>query len=143
MITEERSRLAAPCGIDCGNCSLYLCQYDPALKARLVSRGIAAEKLPCAGCRGVHGNCPVIGETCATYVCVAEKGVSFCFDCGEFPCAKLAPAADRAETLPHNLKVFNLCTIQRLGVEGFIAQSAELEKMYFKGKMKIGQGPQL
>ena len=100
MITVDRRRLAAPCGIDCGNCTLYLCKDDPALTARLVSRGIAAEKLPCAGCRGVQGNCPVIGETCATYVCVAEKGVGFCFECDEFPCAKLAPAADRAEPEP-------------------------------------------
>jgi hypothetical protein len=143
MTLTDRGQLVAPCGIDCGNCALYLSRYDPALMTRLVSRGIAAERLPCAGCRSVQGNCPVIGETCATYVCVAEKGVGFCFECGEFPCAKLNPAADRAETLPHNLKVFNLCAIRRLGVDAFAAQSAEIEKAYFKGKMKIGRGPQL
>jgi hypothetical protein len=143
VTTVDRSRLAAPCGIDCGNCALHLSGDDQALMVRLVSRGIAAEKLPCAGCRDVQGNCPVLGETCATYQCADQAGVTFCFECGEFPCAKLNPAADRAATLPHNLKVFNLCAIRRLGVDAFVAQSAEIERTYFDGKMAIGSGPQL
>jgi len=51
-------------------------------------------------------------------------------------------AADRATTLPHNLKVFNLCVIQRLGVDDFIKQSAEIKITYYQGKMSIGRGPQ-
>jgi hypothetical protein len=143
MTTIDRRQLVAPCGIDCGNCNLYLSRYDPALMARLIARGIPQDRLPCSGCRNVEGNCPVIGETCASYLCITEKGVGFCFECGGFPCAKLNPAANRAETLPHNVKVFNLCTIQRLGVDEFIQQSAAIEELYFKGKMIIGQGPQL
>ena len=143
MIATDRTHLVAYCGIDCGNSALYLSRYDEATMTRLLARGIPAEKLPCPGCRDVKGNCPVIGETCATYLCAVEKGVRYCFECAEFPCAKLNPAADRAEILPHNLKVFNLCAIQRLGVDGFVAQSAEIEKTYFKGKMVIGRGPQL
>lgn len=142
MTTVDRSRLVAPCGIDCGTCELYLSRDNPALMAYLVSKGIPAQKLPCAGCRDVAGNCPVIAETCATYVCATEKGAGFCYECGEFPCAKLTPAADRAETLPHNLKVFNLCVIQRAGVDQFVRQSAEIKKTYYQGKMKVGQGPQ-
>ncbi len=142
---EKNEALAAvgPCGINCGDCELHKAKDDQGLLEALVSKGIKRERLPCPGCRPVRGKCPVIGGTCRTYECVQQRRFDFCYECPDFPCDKLNPAADRADILPHNLKVFNLCTIQRLGVEGFIAQSAELEKMYFKGKMKIGKGPQL
>jgi len=143
MITSERINLVAPCGIDCGLCELYICRDNLSLRAYLVSRGIPDASLPCAGCRGVHGGCPVITGTCETYTCVHDKGVAFCFECGDFPCSKLNPAADRADVLPHNTKVFNLCTIQRLGVEGFVSVSPEIRRRYYKGKMRVGSGPQL
>jgi hypothetical protein len=143
MSSNERLHLVAACGIDCGNCSLYLCRNDAAMIERLAARGIPREKLPCSGCRRVEGRCPVIGAPCETYQCVNEKRVAFCFDCAEFPCSKLCPSSDRADVLPHNMKVFNLCTIQRTGVERFVKTSADLERLYFKGKMEIGKGPKL
>ena len=143
MNTNERINLVAPCGIDCGTCELYLCQHDEGLLNALVSKGIPKEILPCRGCRDMDGKCPVIGRQCATYVCVKEKDVDFCFHCRDFPCAKLHPSADRADVLPHNMKVFNLCIIQREGVEGFIDISGELKKKYYKGKMEIGKGPRV
>ncbi len=142
MSTQERINLVAPCGIDCGICELYVCRDNPQLSAYFVSKGIPQEKIPCPGCRNIGGNCPVIDSQCATYACAAGKDVDFCFRCGDFPCARLHPSADRADLLPHNLKVFNLCTIRRDGVEGFIEASAEIKRRYFKGKMKIGSGPQ-
>ncbi len=143
MQTKERMLLVAPCGIDCGTCELHLCKDNPELFAYLLSKGIPKEKLPCAGCREIKGKCPVIGEQCASYSCVIEKDVDFCFHCQNFPCSKLNPSADRADVLPHNLKVFNLCTIQREGVDGFIEISREIKKKYYKGTMEIGNGPQL
>jgi hypothetical protein len=143
MPTNERLRLVAACGIDCGNCSLNMCKDDPALLDRLVERGIPREKLPCAGCRDVSGDCPVISSKCETYECVGQKAVDFCYECSDFPCSKLCPSSQRADVLPHNLKVFNLCTIERVGVEGFVKLSGDLERLYFKGKMEIGKGPRL
>lgn len=142
MVTNERINLVAPCGIDCGTCELHLCKDNQELFAYLVAKGIPEEKLPCDGCRNIKGNCPVIGSKCATYACVTEKNVEFCTECGDYPCSKLQPSADRADVLPHNLKVFNLCTIQREGVEGFIELSREIKTKYYKGKMEIGKGPQ-
>ncbi len=142
MSLPERLHLVAPCGIDCGMCELYLCKDNQQLFDYLVSRGVPKEKLPCAGCRDIKGFCPVIGGECATYACVTDKNVEFCFECCDFPCSKLHPSADRADALPHNLKMFNLCTIQREGLEGFVALSSEIKKKYFKGKMEIGKGPQ-
>ena len=140
---NERLRLVAPCGIDCGLCELHMCKDNPRLLDHLLSRGIANERLPCAGCRSIEGACPVIGSTCETYVCVRGKGVEFCYQCGDFPCSKLAPSSDRANVLPHNMKTFNLCSIKRMGVEGFVQESVLIKQRYYEGKMEIGKGPKL
>jgi len=143
MTSPERLNLVAPCGIDCGICELFTCRDDVRLFSALTARGIPEEKLPCDGCRSNAGNCPVIKEECETYKCVMEKGVKFCFDCPEFPCVKLHPSSKRADVLPHNMKVFNLCTIKRDGVEAFVEKSSGIKKRYYAGIMEIGKGPQL
>lgn len=143
MINHERKALVAPCGIDCGICEANICRDNQQLLAYLTSRGIPGEKLPCKGCREEKGHCPVIAAQCETYVCATEKGIEFCYECSSFPCTKLQPSADRADVLPHNTKVFNLCTIQRAGIEGFIGKSSEIKERYYRGKMEVGKGPQM
>jgi hypothetical protein len=139
----EREKLVAPCGLDCGNCEFYLSKQNEQILEYLVSKGIPKAVLPCNGCRYADGKCPVMQTDCTTYSCAKSKGVAFCSDCKEFPCSMLNPAADRANSLPHNLKVFNLCTIKRDGVENFINQSGRIKLSYFKGKMIVGEGPVL
>ena len=143
MQTKERQNLVAPCGIDCGICELHACKDNPQLYNYLISTGIPKDKLPCAGCRSIEGNCPVINSKCETYICSLDKKVNFCYECSDFPCSKLNPAADRADILPHNTKVFNLCTIKRIGVEEFTIESAIIKQKYYKGKMAVGKGPQI
>ena len=143
MMSPERLNLVAPCGIDCGICELYTCRADARLFSVLTARGIPVEKIPCDGCRPIAGRCPIIKEDCETYKCVMEKKVEFCFECSEFPCVKLHPSSKRAEVLPHNMKVFNLCTIKRDGVEAFVEKSSGIKKRYYAGIMEIGKGPQI
>ena len=138
-----RAKLIAPCGLDCGVCELYLSRDDEKLMSALLSKGIPEEVLPCDGCRAIEGRCPVIHEKCATFECANENRISFCSQCNDFPCMKLAPAADRAEVLPHNIKLFNLCVIQSCGVEKLIERTLEIKQSYYKGKMEIGEGPKL
>ncbi len=138
-----RAKLIAPCGLDCGVCELYLSRDDEQLMSALLSKGIPKEVLPCDGCRAIEGRCPVIHEKCATFECANENRISFCSQCNDFPCMKLAPAADRAEVLPHNIKLFNLCIIQSYGVEKLIERTFEIKQSYYKGKIEIGEGPKL
>lgn len=140
---SERTDLVAPCGIDCGICEMYICKDNPQMLEYFLSKGYSKEVLPCKGCAAVKGKCPVHTTDCATYKCVKDKKVSICSECGDFPCGKLLPAADRANILPHNLKVFNLVTIQRIGLEEFTRVSSQFKELYYKGKMVIGAGPKL
>ncbi len=140
---ENRTKLIAPCGLDCSICGLYLSRNDEQLMDDLISKGIPKEVLPCDGCRAVEGGCPVIHGKCATFECANENRILFCSECNDFPCMKLAPAADKAEVLPHNTKLYNLCVIQRHGVEELIERVLEIKQSYFRGRMEIGEGPKL
>ena len=143
MKDSTRINMVAPCGIDCALCELYIAGQDEKLRQILLSKGIPAESIPCAGCRSVQGKCPVIRGECKTWQCVETRKVQYCYECPDFPCDKLHPSANRADVLPHNMKIYNLCTIKRIGVENFIIQSPGIKKRYYAGKMDIGNGPQL
>jgi hypothetical protein len=157
MSTTGENVLISPCGGHCGLCPFYLAKDDPALTEVVVSWGYQRDKLCCQGCRPSGGktpltNCtretlftdlPATGSTCATYACSVEHGVDFCYQCPEFPCTKLQPGRDMADTLPHNLKVFLLCCLKRQGLAEWLKHYEEIYKLYMDGKMVVGQGPQM
>jgi hypothetical protein len=136
--------LTAPCGLDCFNCPVFEGIITEETKQMLAKRwNIAPEKVPCKGCRAEKG-CRLHFNTCATLDCVMAKGVSFCFECDEFPCSKLQPAADGATVYPHNLKVFNLCRMKAIGVERWAQEeSLQIRNKYYQGKFVVGIGPML
>jgi hypothetical protein len=140
---NERENMVAPCGIDCGICEMHTCKDNPEMMKTFIGRGVPVDKIPCKGCRAIDGNCPVIPSKCDTLICIQNKGLDFCYECNDFPCNMLHPCSDRANILPHNLKVFNLCTIKNKGVDGFIKVSQDIKAKYYKGKMSVGKGPQI
>jgi len=138
----NQSELAAPCGLHCGMCPLYKALSDEKLRDTLAQRmNVPPERATCHGCRAVDGHCPVIGEQCATYVCAQEKGMNFCCDCLEFPCSKLLPCTDRAQSLPHNLKVYSLTLRKLKGEETWNQMIGKIYSLYYGGQIVIGRGP--
>lgn len=142
MKTADKKTLVAPCGIYCGDCGVYKVKDDPTLR-ELIPKSLNWNGVPCPGCRPIEGNCQYTDGICATYACVTEHNLDFCFECPEFPCTKLNPSADRANILPHNMKLFSLCCIKQQGLAKFIEKSPEVKQRYYGGKMVIGKGPQL
>jgi hypothetical protein len=95
------------------------------------------EKIKCEGCRNIEGNCEVLKNygfngQCKIYNCYTSKNIEFCYECNDFPCDLLHPLADRAEKFPHNLKVFNLCKIQKVGLNNWAQNFSKksFEKYY-------------
>jgi len=135
-------RLTAPCGLDCFNCRFFLAQEDQealaAVEELAGKYNLPVEKMLCQGCRDHHGRIPLqqhlFGEAhrCAAYECSQDKGLNFCGECQDFPCDHLHPYADKAGYLPHNLKVFNLCLINKMGLEKWAESKArEVREVYF------------
>jgi hypothetical protein len=135
-------QMTAPCGLDCFNCHFYLAHSDEGAMKTVEELseqyGVPVEIMLCNGCRQHDGQIPlqkhVFGEVhrCAAYECSKSKGMKLCGDCEEFPCDNLHPYTDRASELPHNIKVFNLCLINKMGLEHWAKSKAlEVRKTYF------------
>ena len=142
MMMDKR-KLTAPCGLDCFNCQIYEENLTSEMAEMIhVKMGVPKEEIGCEGCRqqdGKHFHLPP--EGCATLNCVKEKGVDLCCDCSDFPCAFLAPTADGADRYPHNMKVYNLCRIKKVGIDRWIQEEAgQIRKKYFTGKFEVGKG---
>ncbi len=134
--------MTAPCGLDCFNCLFFLADTDEKamqqLKTWSTELQIPLQIMKCSGCRAHDGKIPLqkylFGDEhrCAAYECAKFKEHKFCGDCKEFPCDNLHPYADKADTLPHNIKVFNLCLINKMGVEKWAkSKAAEVRSTYF------------
>lgn len=144
IMMNNHLTLTAPCGIDCFNCSLYEKNLTEAMKERMAQAyNLDPKTLACKGCREQKG-CTILPSKCDTLECINEHNVTFCFECDEFPCSKLQPLKEGADKFPHNFKVFNLCRIQRVGLEKWATEEAsDIRKKYFEGKFAIGKGPVL
>lgn len=138
MSGESKLSLVAPCGLHCAGCILYKARTDSALAQKIAQhRGVELTKVPvCLGCRPLKGHVPVMGEpVCETYNCVVNmRKLDFCYQCGDFPCLKLAPCSDRSHELTHNTKIYNLLMLQKLGLDDFKLTGGKFRKQYFEGK---------
>ncbi len=138
----DKRKLTAPCGLDCFNCPSYegiITEDGRKYIAGLLH--IPVEEASCKGCRDEDGHC-LFGQNqeCATWDCVKAKGLNLCSDCSDFPCEKLAPTQQGAN-FPHNMKVYNLCRIRLLGLDGWIEEAADIRRRYYGGKFIVGKGP--
>ncbi len=136
-------KVVSPCGIDCFNCPLFESQVTEEFRKYVSkTKGIPEEEVACKGCR--DGNlCKYLeleGKECKTLNCIKEKELDYCFQCDSFPCEFLMPVADGAERFPQNIKLYNLCTMKRIGVEAWKEQATEIRNTYFNHKIEIGKG---
>ena len=88
----DATRRVGICGLYCGTCPFYLAvrKYDMEyLEIMATAKGASIDELRCDGCLSdrlaVHcRDCRHGFRTCA-----AEKQVTWCFECDEFPCQRL------------------------------------------------------
>jgi len=133
--------LAAPCGLDCFNCKVYIENISQGTISRLSKIfDIDEGSVRCAGCREQRGRRLNFSE-CATFNCAEERGIKFCYECDQFPCPLLQPIADGLQWYPHNLKLYNLCRIKKVGVDTWIREEAMVNRFrYLHGKLAGGMG---
>jgi hypothetical protein len=135
-------RMTAPCGLACFNCGYYLANDNEEEREKLNRderlNGVPAEIWLCQGCRNQEGVLKshelFFGRTgpCHVYKCTSERNIDFCYECPDFPCDHLHPCADRATQVPHNIKVFNLCLIKKMGLESWAeSKAADVSESYF------------
>ena len=97
--------LIAPCGIDCRLCRAY-----------------ARQKKACDGCRGNDEFKSTACVNCKIKNCAkrADENMAFCFDCNEFPCARLSHLDKRYRTRYATSPLANLEHIKTNGLADFV-----------------------
>ncbi len=84
--------LISPCGLYCGVCAVFIAHRDgnEKFKRRLAKfYGVEPEQVHCEGCRGPQEALFSYCRTCPIRTCAAEKGLSGCHRCSEFPCVHI------------------------------------------------------
>jgi hypothetical protein len=117
-------KLAAVCGLFCASCSLYIgTAEDPErLKALSARFQIPVEELLCHGCRS-EKRAFFCRDICKMTKCAAAKGVDFCGECGEYPCADLKAFQVQ---MPHRIELWkNLDRIREAGFEKWYKEMVE------------------
>lgn len=139
---KDKKALTAPCGLACFLCELYENNLTDKLAELIHGKwGVPKDAIACKGCRQQDGNHFHLPQGCATLDCVKARGMELCSDCQDFPCLLLAPIADQAAQYPHNIKLYNLCRIKKVGLDRWIEKEAEpIRKKYFTGKFIVGKG---
>lgn len=138
----DYKNLTAPCGTPCFECNAYKAMSNEPLRKQISERlGMDYDKSACGGCRNkngraylseknnliTEGKCMLFSADdgkCRIYHCAEKKGIHNCSECNNFPCELLRPLADKAGKIPHNLKVYNLCLIKKLGIEKWANENA-------------------
>ncbi|MBI9066406.1 MAG: hypothetical protein JEZ09_03870 [Salinivirgaceae bacterium] len=96
------------CGCFCGGCPTY-----------------TREKKPCPGAEINYARC----ENCKTFhLCCKDKGVSYCYQCDEFPCKKFKSWTKRWEKYGQNF-IENQNILKLKGQNGFLE--------YYNSKINI------
>ena len=115
--------LAAVCGLFCPACTFYIgSTADRGRLERLAERmQRPVEEIECHGCRSdrVTFYC----RTCKMVECAAEKGLDFCGQCADYPCADLQ---EFQAARPHRLELWAAqARIQEAGYEQWFAEMVE------------------
>lgn len=100
--------MLAPCGMNCMVCYKH-CDSPK----------------PCAGCLNSDAGKPEHCRKCAIKDCVREKGHTYCYECGEYPCKRLKSLEKSYQTRYHASLMENSKMARELGLTAFMARQKE------------------
>lgn len=98
-------QLLSLCGLNCGLCTMRMGGY-------------------CPGCGGGEGN-----QSCAVARCSLDHGgVEYCFQCGEFPCARYESEDAYDSFITHRNRLRDLERARRDGIEAYHVEQRERQE---------------
>ncbi len=110
-------RYDAVCGLYCGACRVVQCNEDGSVDALAKEWGKDPEGLVCRGCKSdvLAAFC----RDCDFKSCAASKGVEYCSECSEFPCAVLIEFRDD-DAAHHSAVVRNSVAMREQGIPAWL-----------------------
>jgi hypothetical protein len=95
--------LFAPCGMNCMVCYVHL-----------------KDKKPCHGCLGDDAGKPERCRVCKIKDCAKGKGLTYCYECSEFPCIKIKNLEKSYKSRYNTSLLENSKIVKDNGVEYFL-----------------------
>lgn len=102
------SIMFAPCGMNCMVCYKH-CYL----------------KKPCAGCLKSDEGKPEHCRKCKIKDCVKEKGISYCYECNEYPCKKIKNLEKSYNTRYRISLIENSLFVKENGLVAFMKQQKD------------------
>lgn len=118
--------IAAVCGLYCGACGIYLATQANDIEKLAHYAAMLGQPLSetrCNGCRS--GKKTAYCNSCFMIQCSREKDLSFCGECGEYPCE---PLKEFQQMMPHRAELWKAQS--RISEIGAVEWVAEM-KAYF------------
>lgn len=112
-------RLDTFCGLYCGACDVLQANKNGSVEALALAWEMETRQLVCHGCKSDTNS--VYCVDCDIKACAAGKKLEHCFQCADYPCARLV--AFRNDDAPHHSAVLhNLGRLRRQGLEYWLAE---------------------
>ncbi len=116
------SNYTAVCGLYCKACIAYIAtEEEPERLAALAKRfGVTPEEMKCDGCHSNRRSAAC--KSCEFIACAQTQGVSYCGECGRYPCEKLQAFIEK---LPHRAEILtDHVRIRTVGREAWEKEAA-------------------
>lgn len=105
---EIETIMFAPCGMNCKVC--YKHCYT---------------KRACDGCFKSDAGKPVHCRKCKMKACITQKGLTYCYECGEYPCKQIK-SLEKSYHVRYGVSLMeNSRFVQKMGVIAFMKQQKE------------------
>lgn len=119
-------QLAAVCGLFCPSCHVFIGTREDPERLNVISQRLKrpTDELHCEGCRS-EKRCYYCKEMCKMAGCAAEKGVTFCGECADYPCEDLRVFQ---AAMPHRIELWK--SQERIKKVGYEKWYAEMIKHY-------------
>jgi len=127
---EDLRKLAAPCGLYCGACSIragaergdtQFLELAAAGIAQYLGHPVKAEDLNCEGC--LADVLAIQCRECTIRDCAVSKGFTRCAECGDFPCPTIT--AFNNDGMAHHGEVLeNIRREREIGIDAWLEEQA-------------------
>ena len=144
MVKEPRNMRAenserwniSVCGLNCAQCDIYQAGHgNEKLRDEIVewfkrerNETIKPEQVRCEGCRGsldAHWS-----SDCRMIMCATKKGLRYCFQCVDFPCANVNEFSSDGVS-HHKRTIENSKRMKEIGINAWIAEQEGERKCLF------------
>ena len=136
----RRNKLVCICGIYCGTCQSYLAyqENDAAELVRVSQKlGIAISEVRCDGCLSDRVMPHCVDCRYGFRICAKNKGVTWCFQCPDFPCQRLRDFLDVhiVNGISHHaLVIEDLQYMKEYGIDEWVEKQVEAGRCPHCGK---------